>query len=60
MSWTQGVTPREDLPERFVKWADGLGKGELQYITWFDDVPGITYLDFGEKGSFKIDFSGVD
>lgn len=48
MSWLQGVTPREDLPASFLEWADGQGKGALQYITWWDDSEVI--LDYGKAG----------
>lgn len=54
MSWGQGIKPREDLPEKFLVWADRQKGGEpLQYITWFgagDEV----FLDYGAAGSFKI------
>jgi hypothetical protein len=54
MSWDQGVQPREDLPPRFVEWADGkMPGGRLEYITWFgrgDEV----FLDYGDSGSLKL------
>ncbi len=56
MSWLQGVTERQDLPDSFVKWADGKGKGDLQYITWFADAPREVFLDYGEEGSIKVTF----
>ena len=53
MSWTQGIQLRDELPEVFVKWADALGKGELQCIVWFDEDRTTFYLDYGERGSIK-------
>jgi hypothetical protein len=53
MSWTQGVTPREDLPARFLEWADAQGKGPLQYITWFEPSRTEVFLDYGEAPSLK-------
>jgi hypothetical protein len=56
MSWTQGITERKDLPESFVKWADGKGNGALEYITWFAENPREVFLDYGERGSIKVTF----
>lgn len=57
MSWLQGVTERQDLPESFVKWADGKMEGApLEYITWFADAPREVFLDYGESGSIKVTF----
>lgn len=56
MSWTQGIQAREHLPEAFVKWADGLGKGALEYITWDDTDRRTLFLDYGERGAFKAVF----
>ena len=52
MSWDQGVEPRENLPRRFLEWADAKGGAPLRYITWFGFEPPI-YLDFGEAGSLE-------
>lgn len=54
MSWTQGVQTREDLPAKFLEWADSLGKGDLQYITWFEPDRHEVFLDYGEAGSLKL------
>ena len=56
MSWTQGLTERGYLPDSFVKWADGIGGGELQYITWFAENSHEVFLDYGEAGSIKVTF----
>jgi hypothetical protein len=54
MSWDQGVQVREELPAKFVAWADRQKDGaRLEYITWFglgDEV----FLDYGEAGSLKL------
>lgn len=56
MSWTQGIQPREDLPDAFVKWADSKKPGaELQYITWFD-FDRDCILDYGDAGALKLTF----
>lgn len=58
MSWDQGIQVREELPPKFVEWADGLGKGEIEYITWFglgDEV----FLDYGDAGSLKLNMKGI-
>ena len=54
MSWTQGIQVREDLPEKFLLWADNRGKGELRYITWFEEDRNVIFLDYGERGSLKL------
>lgn len=55
MSWLQGIQPREELPAKFVEWADGKKPGaRLEYITWFDDDRNVLYLDYGEAGSMKL------
>lgn len=54
MSWDQGIQLREELPAKFVAWADAKKGAPLQYITWFgrgDEV----FLDYGDAGSIKID-----
>ena len=62
MSWDQGITVREELPEKFVVWAEDkffreFGyKKELQYITWFGLDPPI-YLDFEDKNGLAINMS---
>ena len=54
MSWDQGVQAREDLPAKFVEWADAKMDGApLQYITWFG-LGGEVFLDYGEAGSLKL------
>lgn len=54
MSWDQGVQVREDLPAKFVEWADKQKKGSrLEYITWFG-LGEEVFLDYGEGGSLKL------
>lgn len=54
MSWDQGVQVREDLPPKFILWADQQkGGAPLQYITWFGLGHEI-FLDYGEAGSLKL------
>ena len=54
MSWDQGIQVREDLPARFVKWADEKKGARLEYITWFETQREIVYLDYGEAGSLTL------
>jgi hypothetical protein len=55
MSWDQGVQVREDLPPRFVAWADQQkGGAKLEYITWFEGDYETVYLDYGEAGSLTM------
>lgn len=54
MSWTQGIQVRADLPAKFLAWADGLGKGDLQAIVWWEPDHSEVILDYGEAGSFKV------
>jgi hypothetical protein len=56
MSWTQGIQTREELPAPFLAWADGLGKGPLEYITWFEPDRHELFLDYGEAGAFRARF----
>lgn len=54
MSWDQGVQVREDLPAKFVEWADKQKEGSrLEYITWFG-LGEEVFLDYGEGGSLKL------
>ena len=54
MSWDQGVQTREDLPAKFVAWADTKKDGApLQYITWFG-LGREVFLDYGESGALKL------
>lgn len=54
MSWDQGITLREDLPPKFVQWADSKKSGaKLEYITWFG-IGKEVFLDYGESGSLKM------
>lgn len=53
MGWDQGINVREDLPARFVEWADAKKGARLEYITWFGNDPPV-YLDFGEAGSLEV------
>lgn len=53
MSWDQGVQVREDLPAKFVEWADKQKDAPLQYITWFG-LGEEVFLDYGEAGSLKL------
>lgn len=54
MSWTQGIQVREELPPKFLTWADQQMDGApLQYITWFGFDREI-FLDYGEAGSLKL------
>lgn len=58
MSWDQGVQTREELPEKFLAWADRkIPGGRLEYITWFESERHILYLDYGADGSIKLTFS---
>lgn len=58
MSWDQGVQVREDLPSKFVEWADGKMDGApLQYITWFG-LGREVFLDYGSAGSLKLTMRG--
>lgn len=57
MSWTQGVQPREELPTAARRILDNLGKGEVEYITWFDEDRSTLFADYGERGSLKITIS---
>lgn len=60
MSWTQGIQPREELPEWFVKWADERADAHLEYITWFGGDENIVYLDFGpDNDSIRLDLTGT-
>lgn len=52
MSWDQGVVPREELPPKFLAWADSKMSEPLQYITWFGMGPPII-LDFGDSGALE-------
>ena len=55
VSWDQGIQVREDLPERFVAWADKQKGGvKLEYITWFESERETVYLDYGEAGSLTL------
>lgn len=54
MSWDQGIVPREDLPAKFLAWADAKKPAPLEYITWFGFGPPII-LDFGEHGALEIE-----
>lgn len=57
MSWDQGVQVREDLPKKFVVWADEKGGAPLEYITWFGSEPEVVYLDYGKARSpIKVTF----
>lgn len=52
--WAQGIQPREELPARFVAWADQQKDGaRLEYITWFGGGDEV-FLDYGEAGSLKL------
>lgn len=54
MSWDQGVQVREDLPAKFVEWADTKRDGaKLEYITWFGRGDELI-LDYGVAGSLKM------
>ncbi len=54
VSWTQGIQLREELPERFLAWADKQkGGAPLQYITWFD-LGDEVFLDYGDAGSITV------
>lgn len=54
MSWTQGIQVREELPAKFLTWADQQMDGApLEYITWFD-LGDEVFLDYGEAGSLKL------
>jgi hypothetical protein len=52
MSWDQGICLRDELPTKFVAWADAKQGAPLQYITWFGGDPPII-LDFGEAGALE-------
>lgn len=52
VSWTQGVCEREDLPAKFLTWADTRKGAPLQYITWFGNDPPII-LDYGRAGALE-------
>lgn len=58
MSWDQGVCPRDELPPKFVEWADAQKGAPLQYITWFDEAE--VFLDYGEAGSLKLVYPSPD
>lgn len=53
MSWDQGIQLREDLPPKFVEWADKQKCAPLEYITWFG-LGEEVFLDYGEAGSLKL------
>lgn len=53
MSWTQGIAIREELPAKFVAWADAKKGARLEYITWFEPDQNVFWLDYGEAGSLK-------
>jgi hypothetical protein len=60
VTWTQGLQEREDIPARFLAWADDQGAtrgwGSLEYITWFDAEPNVLILDYGDRGTLKVSF----
>ena len=67
MSWTQGIQPREDLPELEVQKLDKLGEAKFgvsgfkfQAFVWDDAEPGVIHLDyqddFGEYRSLKLTY----
>lgn len=57
MSWTQGITERDDLPASFLAWADSKMDGApLEYITWFEPDRKVVFLDYGNAGSLKATF----
>lgn len=58
MSWDQGITPREELPAKFVALADEKAGVPLQYVTWFGANPDEVILDYGEAGSVKVSLKG--
>jgi hypothetical protein len=58
MSWTQGIQPRETLPEWFVKWADVKLGEPLSCIVWDAAEPNIVHLDGGSK-SASLDLTGT-
>lgn len=59
MSWTQGIQLREDLPAKFLEWADKQkGGAPLEYITWFGLGEDL-FLDYGEAGSLTYDMRGL-
>lgn len=52
MSWDQGFKERDELPPKFVEWADSLAlkqgwDARLEYISWFDSYPDEVHLDYG-------------
>lgn len=59
MSWDQGIVPREDLPPKFLAWADAKMSEPLQYITWFGMDPPII-LDFGDAGALETHMGWAD
>lgn len=63
MSWTQGVQPREDLPEKFIKLMEnefekrfGYHK-DLAYITWFG-LGEEVHIDFDDENALTLDTQG--
>lgn len=61
MSWTQGIQPREELPENFVqffekKYLEMFGEvAQVQYITWDAcDPEQECIVDFGTEHSIRI------
>lgn len=58
MSWTQGIQLREELPAKFLEWADKQKGAPLEYITWFG-IGEDLILDYGEAGSLIFDTRGL-
>lgn len=58
MSWDQGVQTREELPARFVTWADKQKGAPLEYITWFESQREFVFLDYGDAGSLRLTLRG--
>ena len=53
MSWTQGLTERDELPPVFIEWADKLLGEPVQALVWDDaDPERITLM--GESKSVTL------
>lgn len=65
MSWTQGVTPSEELPKTIVEYLESqylqkFGEiGTLQYITWFEPNATEFIADFGTEHSLRVRMKGT-
>jgi hypothetical protein len=58
MSWTQGIQPRDTLPEWFVKWADEKLGEPLICIDWDTTQPNIVFLA-SETFTARLDLTGT-